>query len=79
MPVNGRPSISQLRVSFVSPSLPSSTACVTPRPKLSQPASASSGAIATIAARPARALRIVMFLESSPAQNLVVSPTIGPL
>src|SRR5262249_25935067 len=37
MPANGRPSTWQLRVSLASPSLLSSTACVTPRPKLSQP------------------------------------------
>ena len=36
MPANGRPSTSQLRVSSASPCVPSSTACVTPRPKLSQ-------------------------------------------
>ena len=40
MPVNGRPSISQLRLSSVGSPVPSSTACVTPRPKLSQPAKA---------------------------------------
>src|SRR5688572_19435645 len=48
MPGNGRPSISQLRVSCVSPCVPSSIAWVTPRAKLSQPASASSSGRALI-------------------------------